>query len=139
MNRKPNRGKTKGRWGLTMGQAQFGGEEAGQAAKGHAWPWRGGGRPAGVQVSWINAVNAAGTSGRPLLDREAEQRRQGLGAGEQGRERGWRGSSGRAGSAADPVGDGRFSPEADGCCLGLHGRHGWVYGSVVGFLKRRER
>ena len=38
-----------------------GGEEAGQAAKGRAWPWRGGGRPAGVQVSWIGAVNAAGT------------------------------------------------------------------------------
>mgnify|MGYP006951651404 CR=1 FL=1 len=23
--------------------------------------------------------------------------------------------------------------------MGLYGRHGWVYGRVVGFLKRRER
>ena len=33
-----------------------------------------------------STVNAAGTSGRPLFGREAEQRRQGLGADEQGHE-----------------------------------------------------
>ena len=60
--------------------------------------------------------------GRALLslELEADQRRQGLGAGEQGRERGWRGGSGRAGSAADPVGDGTEAT-GDEACGGIHG------------------